>query len=109
MAFTVPPLISRRPLEYAVLCGSYHGGPLARANRLDETPDRPITLFDAVPDPEAPDGSTNLLMKQDVFLNSFASDLPRPEATRLWATQRATSTAALKTPTPVAAWKTIPS
>jgi pimeloyl-ACP methyl ester carboxylesterase len=66
-------------------------------------------LFDAVPDPEASDGSTNLLLKQDVFLNNFASDLTRPEATRLWATQRATSTAALKTPNTVAAWKTIPS
>ena len=66
-------------------------------------------LFDAVPDPEATDGSTNLLLKPDVFLNNFASDLPRPEAMRLWATQRATSTAALKTPNTAAAWKTIPS
>jgi pimeloyl-ACP methyl ester carboxylesterase len=66
-------------------------------------------LFDAVPDPMASDGSTNLLLKKDVFVDSFASDLPRPDATRLWATQRLTSTAALKTPNTVAAWKTIPS
>lgn len=66
-------------------------------------------LFDPVPDPGVTDGSTNLLLKQDVFLNNFASDLPRPEAMRLWATQRATSTAALKTSNTVAAWKSIPS
>jgi pimeloyl-ACP methyl ester carboxylesterase len=66
-------------------------------------------LFDVVPDPVASDGSTNLLLQHDVFLDNFASDLPRPEATRLWATQRLTSTAALKTSNTVAAWKTIPS
>jgi pimeloyl-ACP methyl ester carboxylesterase len=66
-------------------------------------------LFDTVPDPDAPEGSTDLLLKENVFIDNFASDLSRPEATRLWATQRATSTAALKTPNTVAAWKTVPS
>ncbi|WP_458317812.1 alpha/beta fold hydrolase [Mycolicibacterium brisbanense] len=66
-------------------------------------------LFDAAPDPAASDGSMNLRLKRDVFLDDFASDLPRPDATRLWATQQPTSTDALKTANTAAAWKTIPS
>jgi pimeloyl-ACP methyl ester carboxylesterase len=66
-------------------------------------------LFDTANYPDAPDGAVDLLLKKDIFLNYFASDLPREQATRLWATQRATSTAALKTPTTVTAWKTLPS
>lgn len=66
-------------------------------------------LFDTASYPDAPAGAVDLLLKQDVFLDNFASDLPREQATRLWATQRATSTAALKTPNTAAAWKTLPS
>jgi pimeloyl-ACP methyl ester carboxylesterase len=42
-------------------------------------------------------------------VHDFASDLPAEQATRLWSTQRATSTAALKTGNTAAAWKTLPS
>jgi pimeloyl-ACP methyl ester carboxylesterase len=66
-------------------------------------------LFDTETYPDAPEGAVDLLLKKDIFVNNFASDLPREQATRLWATQRATSTAALKTPTTVTAWKTLPS
>lgn len=66
-------------------------------------------LFDAIPYPDAPPGATDLLLKRDVFLASFASDLPETQASQLWATQRATSTAAVTTPNTAAAWKTIPS
>lgn len=66
-------------------------------------------LFDTAPYPDAPAGAVNLLLKKDVFLSSFASDLPAVEANRLWATQRATSTPAVTTPNTAAAWQTIPS
>jgi pimeloyl-ACP methyl ester carboxylesterase len=66
-------------------------------------------LFDTANYPDAPNGAVNLLLKKDIFLNYFASDLPREQATDLWATQQATSTAALKTPNTATAWTTIPS
>ncbi|WP_270717298.1 alpha/beta hydrolase [Mycolicibacterium sp. BiH015] len=66
-------------------------------------------LFDSIPYPDAPAGAADLLLKRDVFLQSFASDIAVEEADRLWATQRATSTAAVTTPNTAAAWKTIPS
>lgn len=66
-------------------------------------------VFDSIPDPNGTSDSKLLLLKQATFVDHFASDLPRAEAMHLWATQRATSTAALKTPNTAAAWKTIPS
>lgn len=66
-------------------------------------------LFDAVPYPDAPDGAIDLLLKEDVFVQHFASDLPATQSTQLWATQRATSTSALKTPNTATAWKSVPS
>jgi pimeloyl-ACP methyl ester carboxylesterase len=66
-------------------------------------------LYDTATYPGAPEGAVDLLLKKDIFLNNFASDLPSEQATHLWATQHATSTAALKTPNTEAAWKTIPS
>jgi pimeloyl-ACP methyl ester carboxylesterase len=66
-------------------------------------------LFDATPYPDAPAGAVNLLLKHELFLSSFASDLPAAQANRLWATQRATSTSAVTTPNTTAAWQTIPS
>ncbi len=66
-------------------------------------------LFDTVSYPDAPAGAVDLLLKHDVFLSSFASDLPAAEANRLWSTQRATSTSAVTTPNTAAAWQTIPS
>ena len=66
-------------------------------------------LFDKVPYPGAPAGAVDLYLKKDVFLQHFGNDLPADEATRLWASQRAASTAAFDTPSRYAAWKTIPS
>jgi pimeloyl-ACP methyl ester carboxylesterase len=66
-------------------------------------------LFDKLPYPGAPAGAVDLYLKKDVFLEHFGNDLPSDVATRLWASQRAASTAAFDTPSRYAAWKTIPS
>ncbi|WNG87617.1 alpha/beta hydrolase [Mycobacterium sp. ITM-2016-00317] len=66
-------------------------------------------LFDTFPDPGSPDGATDLLLKKDVFQQHFASDLPAEHSARLWASERVTSTAALKTPSTATGWKTVPS
>lgn len=66
-------------------------------------------LFDSVSSLSAPPGAVDLYLKKDIFLSYFGSDLPTDVATRLWATQRAASTAAFDTPSHYAAWKTIPS
>jgi pimeloyl-ACP methyl ester carboxylesterase len=71
---------------------------------LKQRPDR--DLFVGVPGPA---GATSLYLNQDVFVDAFANDLPREEALRLWATQRAAATAAFDTPATQAAWHTIPS
>jgi pimeloyl-ACP methyl ester carboxylesterase len=67
------------------------------------------SLYDMVSYPGAPAAATDLYLKQHVFTDSFASDLPKGTATRLWATQRAASTSAFMTPSQSAAWRTIPS
>ncbi|GAA3578597.1 alpha/beta hydrolase [Nonomuraea rosea] len=69
----------------------------------------PATLFDRAAYAGAPAKAADLYLKQEVFARSFASDLPRETADRLWASQRAASTAAFSTPSKAAAWKTIPS
>ncbi|MEV0346022.1 alpha/beta hydrolase [Nonomuraea sp. NPDC050680] len=69
----------------------------------------PATLYDRSAYPGAPGKAVDLYLKQHVFVRSFASDLPRDTADRLWASQRAASTAAFMTPSKAAAWKTIPS
>ncbi|MFE4170831.1 alpha/beta hydrolase [Streptomyces sp. NPDC056909] len=69
----------------------------------------PETLFDSVPYANAPEGTANLYLKQDIFVRKFAQDLPAQQAVNLWATQRAASMAAFDTPSKYAAWKTIPS
>lgn len=66
-------------------------------------------LFEKPPYPGAPDGAADLYLKRDVFVQNFGNDLPADVATRLWATQRAASTAAFDTPSRHPAWKTIPS
>lgn len=63
-------------------------------------------LFDTVPDR---DGAVDLLLKKAVFQRHFASDISAERSSRLWATQRATSTAAVRTPATAAAWKSVPS
>ena len=65
-------------------------------------------LFDKLPYPGAPPGAADLYLRKDIFIQSFANDLPHDVATRLWASQRTASTAAFDTPSRHAAWKTIP-
>ncbi|MFF3442738.1 alpha/beta hydrolase [Streptosporangium sp. NPDC002721] len=86
--------------------GETTGGLSGRGSALSADP---ASLYDAVSYPDAPRGTTDLYLKRDVFVHSFASDLPRPAAMRLWASQRPASTSAFTTPSKAAAWKTIPS
>jgi pimeloyl-ACP methyl ester carboxylesterase len=69
----------------------------------------PATLFETVPRPSYAPGAHELYLRKAVFVERFASDLPRTEAVRLWASQRGASTAAFMTPSKKTAWKTIPS
>jgi pimeloyl-ACP methyl ester carboxylesterase len=69
----------------------------------------PATLYDRAAYPGAAGDAADLYLKRDVFVRSFASDLPRDTAHQLWATQRAASTAAFTTPSKAAAWQAIPS
>jgi pimeloyl-ACP methyl ester carboxylesterase len=73
------------------------------------TKDTPAQLFFTTSYPGAPAGASELYLKENIFIRNFASDLPRGEAERLWASQRGASTAAFSTPSKAAAWKTIPS
>jgi pimeloyl-ACP methyl ester carboxylesterase len=66
-------------------------------------------LFDKLPEPGAPTGTSDLYLKKDIFVNNFGNDLPADVATRLWASQRVASTGAFDTPATQAAWKTLPS
>ena len=69
----------------------------------------PDTLYDRVPYPGAPAGDTDLYLKEHVFLQSFAPDLPRSTAQALWASQTPAALSAFTTPSAAAAWQTIPS
>src|SRR3954454_8890428 len=66
-------------------------------------------LFDKLPYPGAPAGAADLYLKKHGFLQPLGNDLRSDVATRLWASQRAASTAAFDTPSRYAALKTIPS
>jgi pimeloyl-ACP methyl ester carboxylesterase len=69
----------------------------------------PATLFDFVPYPGAPPGDVDLYLKQEVFLTSFATGVPRDKALALYAAQRPITLSAGGVPSGVPAWKTIPS
>jgi len=69
---------------------------------------KPSELFYTTGAPNS-SGAPELYLKESIFVHNFASDLPRPEAKVLWASQRGASKAALTTPSRAAAWKTIPS
>ncbi|MET8002744.1 alpha/beta hydrolase [Nonomuraea glycinis] len=86
--------------------GEPNGRLSGSGSALNKDPD---TLYDQVSYAGAAEGAKDLYLKRDVFVGSFASDLPRDTALRLWATQRAASTSAFMTPSKAAAWKTIPS
>jgi len=64
-------------------------------------------LFDKLPGTSA--GTSDLYLKEDIFVHNFGNDLPADTAKRLWAAQRTASTAAFDTPATQAAWKSIPS
>src|SRR6201996_8581146 len=83
-------------------------GQLSGANSI-LSKDPPAQLFSTTTYPGAPTGASELYLNEDIFVRYFASDLPRGEAERLWASQRGASTAAFSTPSKYAAWKTIPS
>ena len=69
----------------------------------------PNTLYDTAPIPGAPAGDTDLYLKETVFLQAFAPDLPTATAQRLWASQRPAAMSAFTTRSAAAAWQTIPS
>jgi pimeloyl-ACP methyl ester carboxylesterase len=69
----------------------------------------PDTLYDAVPYPGAPAGDHLLYLKESVFVQSFAQDLPKSIAQTLWASQTPAAMSAFTTPSAAAAWQTIPS
>jgi pimeloyl-ACP methyl ester carboxylesterase len=77
-----------------------------RTSALGAAPD---TLYDPVPYPGAPAGDTDLYLKEKVFLQSFAPDLPTRTAEILWASQRPATTSAFMTRSSAAAWQAIPS
>ena len=53
--------------------------------------------------------ATQLYLQPDVFRTDFASDLPRGQASDLWARQRGASPNAFASRSRAAAWRTIPS
>jgi pimeloyl-ACP methyl ester carboxylesterase len=69
----------------------------------------PQTLYDAVPYRGAPAGGTDLYLKERLFLQAFAPDLPTQTAQTLWASQSPAAMSAFTTPSSAAAWQTIPS
>jgi pimeloyl-ACP methyl ester carboxylesterase len=69
----------------------------------------PATWSDSVPYAGAPAGAMQLYLKENIFLQDFAPDLPARTDEQLWSTQRPAATAAFDTPSSAAAWKTIPS
>ena len=79
------------------------------ASRSVLTTSGPATLYKTVPRPSYAPGAHELYLRKNVFVEDFASDLPRTEAVRLWVSQRGASTAAFMIPSRTAAWKTIPS
>ena len=65
--------------------------------------------LNVVPFPGAPTGVVDAYIKQSVFPNCMANDLPAKEADALAVTQRPIATIALGQPSGVPAWQTIPS
>jgi pimeloyl-ACP methyl ester carboxylesterase len=69
----------------------------------------PTTVFNFVPIPGFPATDVDAYVKQSVFPGCFANGLPAREGAALAATQRPLAVGALKDPSGVPAWKTIPS
>lgn len=69
----------------------------------------PSALFDFVQYPGAPAGDVDLYIKQTVFPQLFAADLPAVTRVQLAAAQRPITLSALSEPSGAPAWKTLPS
>ncbi|MFB2598706.1 alpha/beta fold hydrolase [Herbiconiux sp. P17] len=69
----------------------------------------PQTVFDAVQDPNLPDGDPDLYVKKALFQDAFAANLNKSDAAVLAASQRPVAGGALQEPSGVPAWKSIPS
>ena len=69
----------------------------------------PTTVFTLVPYPGGPTGDVDAYIKQSVFPDAFAGDLPRRTARVLAATQRPAALSAFATPSGAPAWASIPS
>lgn len=67
------------------------------------------TLGQTLEEVALPGGGTDLYVRQDLFREQFAADVPRSRASLMAATQRPVTTAALGEPSGPAAWKSIPS
>ena len=68
----------------------------------------PTSVFDLKPFPGAPPGAADTYLLRDVFLQSFAPDVPRREAQVLSVSQEPLSSAAFVEPSGPPAWQDIP-
>jgi pimeloyl-ACP methyl ester carboxylesterase len=69
----------------------------------------PTALFDVVQYPGAPPGDVDLYIKQAVFPQAFAADLPADTRAQLAAAQRPITFSALLEPSGAPAWRALPS
>jgi pimeloyl-ACP methyl ester carboxylesterase len=69
----------------------------------------PSQLFFTTTYPGASRGAPELYLREKIFVENFAGDLPRGESRVLWASQRGASMMAFTTPSKAAAWKAVPS
>lgn len=69
----------------------------------------PSEVFDAVQDPNLPEGDPDLYVKRSLFPKAFAASLDRADSAVLAATQRPVAGGALQEPSGAPAWKSLPS
>ena len=69
----------------------------------------PAEVFDAVQDPNLPQGDPDLYVKKSLFREAFAANLSKADAAVLAAAQRPVAGGALQEPSGVPAWKSLPS
>ncbi|MFB2596159.1 alpha/beta fold hydrolase [Herbiconiux sp. P17] len=69
----------------------------------------PADVFDAVQDPNLPEGDPDLYVKKSLFAQAFAASLGKSEGAVLAASQSPVAGGALQEPSGTPAWKTIPS
>ena len=68
----------------------------------------PTSVFDLKPYPGAPPGAVDTYLLRNVYLQSFAPDVPRPEAQVQQVSQEPLSTAAFFVPSGPPAWENTP-